>query len=126
MCFFQVERGYGIIFGSFIGKAVYNGQFHWWATWAIWNRTWICLNYLKLNGIYTRLCIWTLQQVFVFIAISLYLSLSLSISLSYILYLYKCSSWSSKISTKSAENITQGEIYLMSRYKKLQLNIREI
>ena len=38
----------------------------------------------------------------------------------------KCSSLSNVSGAKSAENITQGEMYLMSKYKRLRLNIREI
>ena len=38
----------------------------------------------------------------------------------------KCSSLSNEISAQSAENATQGDMYLISIYKRLQLNIRKI
>ena len=38
----------------------------------------------------------------------------------------KCSSFSNEIRAQSVTNTTQREMYLMNRYKKLQLNIKEI
>ena len=38
----------------------------------------------------------------------------------------KSSSLSNEIGAKSAENTTQGEMYLMSKYMRLRLNVREI
>ena len=38
----------------------------------------------------------------------------------------KCSSLSNEIGARSAENTTQGEMYLMSKYMRLRLNVREI
>ena len=38
----------------------------------------------------------------------------------------KCSSLSNEIGAKSAENTTQGEMYLMSKYMRLRLTVREI
>ena len=37
-----------------------------------------------------------------------------------------CSSLFLEISAQSAKNTTQGEMYLMSRYKRFRLNIKEI